>query len=305
MFKFLPGIARGSLIVALIWINIILLCIPLYLFAFLRFISPSGLKPALSRGVNRVAELWISTNNVIFDQFQTLDIQLSEMPELNYENWYLVVCNHQTWMDIVILQRIFNRRIPMLKFFIKQQLIWVPIIGIAWWALDFPVMKRYSRERLAKKPHLRGKDLKTTLDSCEKFKLTPVSVLNFLEGTRFTPAKHSTQNSPFNNLLRPKTGGITMVMDSLEKQLAGIIDVTIVYPDGVENLWAFLCAPTNRVIVEVELLTLTEHLEKVKAASSEVNAGKKPSLRGFVHDLWEQKDKKIARLLGTQKGECG
>ncbi|MDH5737658.1 MAG: acetyltransferase, partial [Gammaproteobacteria bacterium] len=233
MFKFLPGVLRGSLIVILVWINIILLCIPLYIFAFLRFISPQQWKPALSRSVNRVAELWISTNNLIFDQFQTLDIQIKGMPPLEYNNWYLVISNHQTWMDIVILQRIFNRRIPMLKFFIKEQLIWIPVIGIAWWALDFPVMKRYSREVLAKKPHLRGRDLKTTLASCEKFKLTPVSVLNFMEGTRFTIDKHRSQKSPFNNLLRPKTGGVAMVIDSLNDQLAGILDVTILYPDGV------------------------------------------------------------------------
>ncbi len=61
---------------------------------------------------------------------------------LHQRGWYLVSSNHQSWVDILVLQRIFHGRIPFLKFFLKQELIWVPVIGLAWWALDFPFMKR-------------------------------------------------------------------------------------------------------------------------------------------------------------------
>lgn len=307
MLKFLPAKVRGSLIFILVWINIILCCIPLYIFAFFRFISPDSLKPALSRHVNRFAELWISINNVIFDLFQDIDIQIKEMPELHHENWYLVLSNHQTWMDIVILQRVFNRRIPMLKFFIKEQLIWIPIIGIAWWALDFPVMKRYSREQLAKNPHLRGKDLQTTRDSCEKFKLTPVSVLNFVEGTRFTREKHNAQGSPYEHLLKPKAGGVAMVVDSLEDQLSGILDVTIVYPDGVEDMWRFLCAPRNRVLIEAQLLPVSnsQPVNEEPGTAAEQSGRKKPSLKGYINSIWEKKDERITRLLVENTTKTG
>lgn len=247
-----------------------------------------------------MAEMWISTNNFIFDQFQHIDISPPDFPELDYNNWYLVISNHQTWMDIVILQRLFNRRIPMLKFFIKQQLIWVPFLGAAWWALDFPIMKRYSREFLGKKPHLRGKDLETTLKSCEKFKLTPVSVLNFLEGTRFSPVKHKAQKSPFDNLLKPKSGGVAMVLDSLKDQMTGIVDVTIVYPQGVRGLWDFLCSPENKVIIEIELIPMSDELQYAKRngnGNGRGNGEDKPTLKARINDLWQQKDKKISRIM--------
>lgn len=246
-----------------------------------------------------MAEIWISTNNFIFDQFQHIDISLSELADLDYNNWYLVVSNHQTWMDIVILQRIFNRRIPMLKFFIKQELIWVPFLGVAWWALDFPIMKRYSREFLAKNPHLRGKDLETTLKSCEKFKFTPVSVLNFLEGTRYTPVKHKSQKSPFNNLLRPKAGGAAMVLDSLQDQMTGLLDVTIVYPQGAKQPWDFLCSPVNKVIVETELIPMSDELQYTSRGSN----GEKATLKNRIYDIWQEKDKKISRILSDYNPE--
>lgn len=216
------------------------------------------------------------------------------MPDLDYHNWYLVISNHQTWMDIVILQRIFNRRIPLLKFFIKEQLIWIPFLGIAWWALDFPIMKRYSRELLVKKPHLRGKDLATTIKSCEKFKLTPVSILNFLEGTRFTPSKHQYQKSPFNNLLKPKYGGASLVLDTLNDRISGMLDVTLVYPNGVEDLWSFLCNPVNQVVVEVNLIPMAARLSD---SNSPAENDQKQGIRDRINSLWKEKDRRISRIL--------
>src|SRR5579863_10046354 len=93
---------------------------------------------------------------------------------LNRGGWYLVLSNHQSWVDIPVLQRTFNRRIPFLKFFLKQQLKWVPVLGLAWWALDFPFMQRYSKETLEQHPELRGKDKEATRIACERFRDLPV-----------------------------------------------------------------------------------------------------------------------------------
>ena len=126
------------------------------------------------------------------------------------DGWYLVIANHQTWVDIVILQAVFNRRIPFLKFFIKQELIWFPLLGIAWWAMDMPFMKRFSPSYLAKNPHMKGKDRETTRRACEKFRDTPTSVLNFIEGTRFSENKRVDRKSPYNHLLQPRAGGLAI-----------------------------------------------------------------------------------------------
>lgn len=64
---------------------------------------------------------------------------------LSKKNWYLLISNHHSWADIVVLCVLFRKHIPMNKYFLKQQLAWVPFIGLACWALDMPFMRRYSR----------------------------------------------------------------------------------------------------------------------------------------------------------------
>ena len=68
--------------------------------------------------------------------------------DLRVDGHYLVLANHQSWVDIPVLQRVFNRRIPLLRFFLKRQLFWVPVLGLAWWALDFPFMRRSTRAEI-------------------------------------------------------------------------------------------------------------------------------------------------------------
>lgn len=69
-------------------------------------------------------------------------------------------------------------------------------------SFDFPFMRRYSQLFLLKYPHLKGKDIEITKKACQKYKDLPVSIMNFVEGTRFTPEKHKKQESPYKNLLK-------------------------------------------------------------------------------------------------------
>ena len=173
-----------------------------------------------------------------------------------YQHSYLVTSNHQSWVDILVLQYQLNRRIPLLRFFLKQELIWVPIIGLCWWALDFPFMKRYSKAYLARHPEKKGQDLATTRKACAKFSRIPVAVFNFLEGTRFTRAKHDEQQSPFRHLLKPKAGGIAFVLDAMGEQLKTLVNVTIHYPDGSPTFWCLLSGRLKDVVVRFEELEI-------------------------------------------------
>ena len=161
---------------------------------------------------------------------------VDEQAALHRDGHYLVLANHQSWVDIPVLQKCFNRRIPLLRFFLKSQLFWVPLMGLAWWALDFPFMKRYTREQVERRPELAGRDIASTRRACEKFRSIPVAVMNFIEGTRFTPAKHAAQQSPYRHLLKPKSGGVAFVIDAMGDGLQAILDVTIVYPGGRPTL---------------------------------------------------------------------
>jgi 1-acyl-sn-glycerol-3-phosphate acyltransferase len=214
--------------------------------------------------------------------------------ELRYEGWYLVNCNHQSWVDIFVLQRVLNRRIPMLKFFLKQQLLYVPVMGLAWWALDFPFMRRHSLAALRKNPALRRQDRETARRACEKFALVPTSVMNFAEGTRFTAQKHADRNSPYRHLLPPKAGALAQALDSMGDKFHALIDATIVYPDGAPTFWQFACGRTPRIVVRMRQLAIPPEF-----CSSDYteDAAFRSRFHQWLAGLWSAKDSQIDMLL--------
>jgi 1-acyl-sn-glycerol-3-phosphate acyltransferase len=213
-----------------------------------------------------------------------------------------VLSNHQSWVDIPVLQYAFNRRIPFLRFFLKRELIWVPLLGIAWWALDFPFMQRYSRAQLARRPELAGSDVQATRRACEKFRAVPVSVMNFVEGTRFTPAKHAQQPSPYTHLLRPKAGGVAFVLDAMGDALDAILDVSIVYPQGRPTLIDLLCDRVRDVRVHV---LAREIPSEAVGADYESDAEFRARFQAWINRLWTEKDARIADLRAAAESESG
>jgi 1-acyl-sn-glycerol-3-phosphate acyltransferase len=194
-----------------------------------------------------------------------------------------------------VLQKIFNRRIPFLRFFLKQQLIWVPLLGPAWWALDFPFMKRYSRQTLLRHPELQGKDREATRRACEKFRHMPVSVMNFAEGTRFTQAKHDAQSSPFRHLLRPKAGGVAFVLDAMGEALHAILDVTIVYPEGPCTLMDLIAGRVHDIRVHVRERPIDAGL----IGSYDEDTAFRGRVKAWMNTLWRDKDAQAARMQLT------
>jgi 1-acyl-sn-glycerol-3-phosphate acyltransferase len=91
---------------------------------------------------------------------------MEDSSQLRKEGWYLIVSSHQSWTDIVVLGHLFRKRLPVPTFFMKHELIYIPLLGLACWALDMPFMRRYSREFLLRNPHLRGKNIETARNVC-------------------------------------------------------------------------------------------------------------------------------------------
>jgi 1-acyl-sn-glycerol-3-phosphate acyltransferase len=300
MLSFLPGWLLGCVSLVLLVVNTVLWCIPFYVIGIVRLAVPiAAWRSHCARLLIRLAEGWISCNSAVLDLVHRIEWDVRIPDGLPRDAWYLVACNHQTWADIPILQRIFNHRLPFLKFFLKHELIWVPLLGLAWWFLDYPFMKRYSREALEKNPGLRGKDLETTRKACEKFRRTPVSILNFLEGTRFTKAKHAYQDSPYAHLLRPKTGGLAFALDGMGGSIRSLIDVTIVYPEGVPDFWDFLAGRLDRVIVSVTEKGIPADLIGGDYLG---DAKFRARFHDWIADLWRAKDDEIGRLLAESAG---
>jgi 1-acyl-sn-glycerol-3-phosphate acyltransferase len=294
MFHILPGVVRGSLSLALFILNTVFWCIPLFVLAAVKAAVPlESWMRRCSRMLNAIAENWIWVNNQNEKLFGNTRWDVQGIETLERSEWYLVLANHQSWVDIVVLQKIFHRKIPFLKFFIKKELLWLPILGQAWWAMDFPFVKRYSKSHLQKKPHLKGKDLEITRQACKKFKKIPISVTNFVEGTRFTNEKHRRQQSPYPHLLKPKAGGIAFVLSSMGEQIHRVLDVTIVYPDGITNFWALLCGKIRKIKVRVRSLPVSAELLGDYTNDGHFRAG----LQLWLNNIWAEKNRYIEEMM--------
>jgi 1-acyl-sn-glycerol-3-phosphate acyltransferase len=302
MLQFLPGPVRGALSLLFYLFNTLFWVTLLFVVVAARALIPlKAWRRLCSRAANAIAENWIAVNNL--NQKITgrtrLDVQGTDT--LKRSEWYLVLANHQSWVDILILQRVFNRKIPFLKFFIKKELFWFPVLGQAWWALDFPFIKRYSQGFLARHPHLKGADLEITRKACQKFKTLPISIMNFVEGTRFSQAKHAVQQSPHTHLLKAKAGGIAFVLQAMEGQIHRILDVTIVYSRGPRTFWAFLCGKIKEVNVRVRSLPVSADLMGDYAQDHAF----RERFQTWLNGIWHEKDRCIQELrLNPQSAPC-
>lgn len=297
MLAFLPPVARGLLAGLLLALNTLLWCGLVFLFALVKLLVPA--KPAratVDRLLNGIATRWVAGNSAWMELTQRTRWDVEGLDDLAYRGWYMVNCNHQSWVDIFVLQHLLNRRIPMLKFFLKQQLIYVPVIGLAWWALDFPFMRRHTDAQLRRHPEKRFDDIETTRRACEKFALVPTSVMNFAEGTRFTAAKHRSQQSPYRHLLKPRAGAMALALGVLGDKFDSLLDVTIVYPEGVPTFWQFLRGDLRRVVVRVQRLTIPADLRTGDYAA---DPAYRKQFQRWLQAIWREKDARIDALIAS------
>lgn len=286
---------RGAVTFTIIVLSTAAFCVPLLCLALVKLLLPfASVRRGLRRALTVIAEGWIGANAVIFARTQSVRFEARGLEGLDPRAWYLVVANHQSWVDILGLQIVLNRRVPFLKFFLKEQLKWVPVMGLAWWALDMPFMKRYSRAELEARPELKGTDLARTRRACERFAVIPTSVINFVEGTRFTVAKQRASGSPYAHLLPPRAGGVAFVLGAMGATLKELLDVTIAYPEGVGGLWALCSGRVDHLVIEIERRPLEPWLSAGDYAGDPAFRAR---FQDWLGELWRAKDARLARLL--------
>ncbi|MBA4343332.1 MAG: acyltransferase [Methylibium sp.] len=288
MLRFLPAPLRGALAAVLLGLNTVIGVSLMIVPALIKLLLPiDGVRKLCTRVISGIATGWVAVNNGWIASVGAAPWDVKGLDDLHQRGWYLVSPNHQSWVDILVLQRVFHGRIPFLKFFLKQELIWVPVIGLAWWALDFPFMKR-GRSQGSK-----AADMVTTRQACEKFKKLPTTVINFVEGTRFTEAKHTKQNSPYRHLLKPKIGALCVALATMGEQFEALLDVTLVYPDGRPTFWHLLCGDVGRVIVRVQQRPIPAELvgrDPQQDRALLVQTGR------WIEAQWREKDELIEQL---------
>ncbi|VEN74971.1 Acyltransferase [Candidatus Desulfarcum epimagneticum] len=299
MKKILTGPVRGSFTLLVYAVNTVVCAIPILGTAMLKLIFPvSFWRRICDKILNGLAGTWVKINKMNQRILGRVRLDVRGLDRIKKKEWSLVLSNHQSWVDILVLQNVFSGKIPFLKFFIKKELFWIPLLGQTWWALDFPFMKRYSRKFLEKYPHLKGKDMEITRRACEKFKHIPISIMNFVEGTRFSKKKRKEQDSQYRHLLNPRAGGIAHVIMAMEGRLKRILDVTIVYPEGVKNnFWNFLCGRLGDIKVKVKSIHISKDLVGDYVDDRDFRA----HFQKWLNDLWEEKDRRIEALVAESR----
>lgn len=289
-------ILRGIVFLTVIVVNTVLCCVLLYPLGAVRGacrrLGAGSAARALSLIADGVIDEWTGLNRLLVRWLRVSEIELhiDDRSALTRNHWYLVICNHQTWADILVLQTVFRQLAPPLRFFTKQQLIWIPLFGVALWLLDFPFVRRLSRTQIEANPALAAIDRAATQAACARFLERPTGVLNFLEGTRFTPEKRAQQNPRFQHLLNPKLGGVSTVVDALSTRLHRVLDVTLFYPEGAPTFWQFLTGRAPHVVCTVRALPLPDAVH----AAGDVDAVR-ATLAPWIESIWREKDATLER----------
>ena len=290
---------KGTSALLVVVVNTISITSAIIILAVLKLISPPGaVKNTINHWLSALGELWVSINKLLVWFYRDMEWDIHLPDGLNRKGRYLVFSNHNSWVDIIVLQHSLNRRAPFMRFLLKQELIWVPFLGLAWWALDMAFLRRYSAQELLKDPSLRGKDLENAARACEKLKQIPVSMMTFPEGTRFTRSKRDQQNSPYKHLLRPRYGGIGQVLYSFDGALENLIDVTILYPDGTPTLWQFASGQVRKISVFVRIRPIDADLH---GKDFRTDADARSRLKDWLNELWVNKDRVITQAFEAKR----
>ncbi len=284
----------GVLCAFIFFMNTLIMGGLIYLFIPFKLLIPlSSVKRMCTKCMVQLAEYWISINSWFLGKVQRTEWEVNHVSELHPHKSYLISSNHVSWVDIPVIQKVLNKKVPFIRFFLKKQLIYVPILGGAWWALDFPFLKRHSTSFLQKHPEKRNEDFKTIRKSCEQFRELPTSILNFLEGTRFTTQKHKQQNSPYIHLLKPKVGGIAFVLDAMGDQFESLLDITIYYPFGTPTLWKLLSGQIKKIVVQVQTWPIPHEFQQGTVFKNDQTRKK---IHEWVENIWKNKESLLTRL---------
>jgi 1-acyl-sn-glycerol-3-phosphate acyltransferase len=290
---------QGAIVILIVTISTVTLTTIIFILSLFKLIAPAGrARNVMTQWLSSLGELWVSVNkcSVWFYRDMEWDVH---MPEgISHKGRYLVFCNHQSGVDILALQHVLNRRAPFGRYLLKHQLIWVPVLGVAWWALDMAFLRRYSRQELIRNPSLRGKDLENAARACEKLKHIPVSMMTFPEGTRFTETKRETQKSPYAHLLRPRYGGVGQVLYSFDDALDCLIDVTIIYPEGTPSVWQYVSGQVRKITVDIKLRPIDAEL---RGRDFREDGSAKGHLKSWLNGIWEEKERLIADTLNSHR----
>jgi 1-acyl-sn-glycerol-3-phosphate acyltransferase len=272
----------------------IVLIVPMLLTALVKRLVPI---PPVTRAC-RIIVAWIAGRwmDVLVGLFRRcLDMRLEltgELPD-DRERSYVVVCNHQSWSDVPVLLCILHGRVPFFRFFLKHGLIWLPLVGQAFWALEYPFVRFPSRDVLERHPERRGQNLRAARRACEHLADRATTLVNFPEGALFTRARHAEQRARFHHLLRPRAGGTALALATLSDRLDALIDVSLHFPDGPPGLDRFITNRVRRVQVDVRRIEVPPEMTQ---GDYENDPDFRRRFQHWLNAIWREKDRRLETM---------
>ena len=286
--KFFVGVVTFCSIVLILSFGVIVLSI----INVPRIVPNKKLKKSLGHISNRIGSKIVEIITASLQILHGLEWQFDIPEHLNTRTWYVAMSNHQSWADIFILLVAAHKRIPLLKFFMKKELAWIPFVFLANKTLNMPFVNRHSKKQLEKNPNLRFKDYENTLLACKRFLRSPSTIFSYAEGTRNNSTKHKAQNSPYKNLLIPRVGGIATALSAMPN-IDVLVDYSVVYKSDKRGAWAFLKGDMRDVKVSVKKYNIPEDLKNKNYSTDEEY---RKNFKIWIEGIWEEKDKEIERL---------
>jgi 1-acyl-sn-glycerol-3-phosphate acyltransferase len=267
---------------------------PVILLALIKLIVP--LRPVRRMIYIVMAKIYamaVAVNVFLFRHIIRVDLDVTGLEDLRPDRDQLVIVNHQSWTDIVLVQNLLHRRTPIPKFIAKREVLFLPFIGLICWAYEYPLVRRYGRVYVEKHPEKAGTDLRILEKHFARPDLSLSSIINFVEGTRRTPAKAARQRSPYRYLIKPKAGGLTNLIQALGTRIPDILDITIVYEARPPIFWDLLSGRARKIVMRARRISLTDWFPQYG------NEGFRPGFDDIadrLNALWRDKDDEIARI---------
>lgn len=285
--KWLPNWLNGLIVGCVLFANLIIFGALVLTLGLVKLVLPIPVVSKLLHSAykgwckgNRLG-LWLGCNN----------IKVNISGEVNANSWYLLISNHISWLDIAVLSSL--DALPAPKFFLKDELKYVPFIGTGAWAMGMPFMKLVTKAQLAKNPNLKGLDVERTKRSCRNFRHHPTTIVNFVEGTRFTAQKHQHQQSPFQHLLKPKAGGTAFALEVLNEQFDAMLNTSLVYSGKSDHVCRnILKGELESIHITIEVMPINTQM----IGSYQTDKAFRAQFQQCLNNLWTVKDKQLSAI---------
>jgi 1-acyl-sn-glycerol-3-phosphate acyltransferase len=282
--RFFPGFLLAPIVFFVLTGNVIVFGSLIFLFGLVKLFLPLQV-------VRNILHFWYwcwCKGNFIGVWLACDNWQVDIKGNLDDKSWYLLISNHQSWVDIMVLSGL--GKLPAPKFFLKDELKWVPFIGAGAWGMDMPFMKRVSKSKVSKNAKLKGMDVERTKRACRHFRLNPTTIINFVEGSRFTKAKHRQQNSPFKYLLKPKAGGIAFALEVLGEKMDGLLNTCVVYQGTTENICKDMLLGK---LTKIHIYISVEEIESEMIGDYQHDRQFRVDFQHRLNEIWLEKDAQI------------